>query len=312
MQKVLGCFQERLAYSEEPMEDLTGEEMIIKKSKSNCLRTWLKKDGSLKPLFYEILSRFPIPVRQYFAGIWDGDGYQRNRQLSKGPHKILGLCLDMAENGNEPVLMLAQIFDLTIDYVTRKGEKYKNYQPSYRVHLGGPKAEMFMLLIYPYLIENRSLIRKFLLERKCPENLLEEGLQFSWPYLAGYADAEGYYEMRLNHAKCKRKNGYTISSSYKFRFNLTSNDFESLKFIKQQIIDRGFKFQMDHIGTYEKVKGKKGQNPKNWKPTLRVDMGGGPKELSRFYKNFFFYSLIHKKKDLMKKTMEYSQIIFRQ
>ena len=270
------------------------------------------KDGTVNPLFHKIKSRFPIPVRQYFAGIWDGDGYQRNTKKANRPNKILQLCLDMAENGKEPVLMLAKIFDLTIRYVTRKGERYKNSQPSYRVDLGGPKAEMFMLLVYPYLIENRSLIRKFLLERKCPENLLEEGLQFSWPYLAGYADAEGYYEMRLYHAKCKRKNGYAISSSYKFRFNLTSNDFKSLKFIKQQIIDRGFKFQMDHIGTYEKVKGKKGQNPKNWKPTLRVDMGGGPKELTRFYKNFYQYALIEKKRKAMEKTMEYSQLIYRQ
>jgi len=279
--------------------------MIIRKSKSNYLRSWRLKDGTVNPLFHKIKSRFPIPVRQYFAGIWDGDGYQRNRQSSQ-------LCLDMAENGNEPVLMLAKIFDLTIRYVKRKGEKYKNRQPSYIVDLGGPKAVMFMLLIYPYLIENRSLIRKFLLERKCPENLLEEGLQFSWPYLAGYADAEGYYEMRLYHAKCKRKNGYAISSSYKFRFNLTSNDFKSLKFIKQQIIDRGFKFQKDQIDTYEKVKGKKGQNPKNWKPTLRVDMGGGPKELTRFYKNFYQYALIEKKRKAMEKTMEYSQLIYRQ
>ena len=313
MQKILGCFQERLAYSEEPMEDLAGErEMIIKKSKSNYLRTWLKKDGSLIPLFYEILARFPIALRQYFAGIWDGDGYQRNRQLSNRPYKTLRLCLDMAKNGNEPVLMLAQIFDLSLDYVTRKGEKYKNYQPSYRVHLGGPKAEMFMLLIYPYLIENRSVIRKILLERGIPERLLKDPLTFSWPYLAGYADAEGYYEMRLYHEKCKRKKGNSIVSSYKFRFNLTSNDFESLKFIKQQIIDKGFQFRKDHIDTYEKVKKREGRNPENWKPTLRVDMGGGPKELSRFYKNFFFYSLIHKKKDVMKKTMEYSQIICRQ
>ena len=312
MQEVLGCFQERLAYSEEPMENLAGErEMIIKKGKSNYLRTWLKKDGSLKPLFYEILARFPIAVRQYFAGIWDGDGYQRNRQLSNSSYKTLGLCLDMAENGNEPVLMLSQIFDLTLDYVTRKGEKYKNYQPSYRVHLGGPKAEMFMLLIYPYLIENRSLIRKLLLERGIPERLLKDPLTFSWPYLAGYADAEGYYEMRLYHAKCKRKNGYRIASSYKFRFNLTSNNFKSLKFIKQQIIDRGFKFRKESIETYEKVKKREGRSPENWKPTLKVDMGGGPKELTRFYKNFYQYALIEKKRKAMEKTMEYSQIIYR-
>ena len=283
--------------------------MIIKKSKSSNLRSWKLKDGTINPLFHKIKSQFPIPARQYFAGVWDGDGYQRNRKKANRPSKLLELSLEMAENGKEPVLMLARIFDLTIRYCTRKGERYKNYQSTYKISLSGPKGEMFMLLVYPYLIENRSLVRKIILERGCPEDLLEEGLQFSWPYLAGYADAEGYYEMRLYHEKCKRKNGYRISSSYKFRFNLTSNDFESLKFIKQQIIDKGFQFRKDHIDTYEKVKKRKGRSPENWKPTLRVNIGGGPKELSRFYKNFSFYSLIHKKKNVMKKTMEYSRVI---
>ena len=69
MQKVLGCFQERLAYSEEPMENLAGEkEMILKKGKSNFLRSWRLKDGTINPLLDQIKSRFPIPVRQYFAG----------------------------------------------------------------------------------------------------------------------------------------------------------------------------------------------------------------------------------------------------
>ena len=88
--------------------------MIIRKSKSNHLRSWTLKDGTVHPLFYEIKDRFPIPARQYFAGIWDGDGYQRNTKKANGPNKILQLCLDMAENGKEPVFMLSRIFDLTI------------------------------------------------------------------------------------------------------------------------------------------------------------------------------------------------------
>jgi len=295
------------------MEDLAGErEMIIKESKSKNLRSWSLKDGTVNPLFYEIKDRFPIPARQYFAGVWDGDGYQRNRKKTNGLNKTLQLCLDMAENGKEPVLMLAQIFDLTIRYVTRKGEKYKNYQPSYIVDLGGPKGEMFLLLVYPYLIENRSIVREILLERKCPEDLLEEGLQFSWPYLAGYADAEGYYQMKLRHTKRKRKNGYGISSSYHFRFTLTSNDFESLRFIKQQIINRGFKFRKEDVQTYKNRKKREGINPEKWRPTLQIYLRGGPAEHSRFYKNYFEYSLILKKKKIMEKTMEYSQIIYRQ
>ena len=276
--------------------------MIIKQSKSSNLRSWKLKDGTINPLFHKIKSQFPIPARQYFAGVWDGDGYQRNRIRSDRPNKTLELALEMAENGKEPVLALAKIFDLTIRYCTRKGEKYKNYQPTYKISLSGPKGEMFMLLVYPYLIENKSLVREILLERGCPEDLLEEGLQFSWPYLAGYADAEGHYHMKLRHTKQKRKNGYAISSNYKFRFNLSSNDFESLKFIKQQIIDRGFKFRKEDISVYKNI---------NWNPTLRIDLRGGPAEHSRFYKNFFFYSLIHKKKNVMKKTMEYSRIICR-
>ena len=276
---------------------------IIRKSESKNLRSWSLKDGTINPLLHKIKANFPTPARQYFAGIWDGDGYQRNRARSDRPSKTFELCLEMAENGKEPVLMLAKIFDLTIRYVTRKGEKYKNYQPSYQVSLSGPKGEMFMLLIYPYLIENKSFIRKFLLERECPERLLEENLQFSWPYLAGYADAEGNYYMKLHHEKQKRKNGYAISSSYKFRFNLSSNDFESLRFIKQQIINKGFQFRKEDVTIYNNIK---------WNPTLRIYLKGGAVEHSKLYKNFYMYSLISRKKKTMEKTMEYARIIYRQ
>ena len=281
--------------------------MILKKSKSSFLRSWRLKDGTVNPLFSQIKSRFPIPARQYFAGIWDGDGYQRNTKKANGPNKILQLCLDMAENGKEPVFMLSRIFDLTIRQNIRNGEKYKNYQPSYIVDLGGPKGEMFLLLIYPYLIENRSIVREILLERECPEDLLKEGFQFSWPYLSGYADAEGNYCMKLLHQK--RTSGHGVKSYYKFRFNLTSNDFESLRFIKQQIIDRGFKFRKEDIHTYKNTKKREGTNPEKWRPTLHIYLKGGPAELSKLYKNFYRYSLIKKKKDIMEKTMEYSRII---
>ena len=286
--------------------------MILKKSKSSFLRSWRLKDGTVNPLFSQIKSRFPIPARQYFAGIWDGDGYQRNTKKANGPNKILQLCLDMAENGKEPVFMLSRIFDLTIRRNIRKGEKYKNYQPSYIVDLGGPKGEMFLLLIYPYLIENRSIVQEILLERKCPENLLNEDLQFSWPYLSGYTDAEGHCSMKLCHEKYKRKNGHGVTSFYKFKFTLTSNDFESLRFIKQQIIDRGFKFRREDIHTYKNVKKREGTNPEKWKPTLHIYLKGGPTEHSRFYKNFYMYSLIKKKKYMMSKTIEYSRIIHKQ
>jgi hypothetical protein len=313
MQKVLGCFQERLAYSEEPMEDLAGEkEMILKKSKSNTLRSWRLKDGTINPLFHKIKSRFPIPARQYFAGIWDGDGHSNLRRQKSQYRKTVHLQLEMAQNGCEPVIMLSKIFDLSLRRKIRKGERYKNNQPSYRVDLGGPKAEMFMLLIYPYLIEDKQWIREILLAKNCPEHMLQEELTFSWPYLAGYADAEGHYRMYLRHDKQKHKNGYSICSSYRFHFSLSSTDFTSLTFIKNKIIGKGFKFNKDYIRRYENTKVREGTNPKKWKPGLDIALKGGPKELSRFYKNFYFYSLIKKKRNIMEKTMEYSEIIHRQ
>ena len=155
--------------------------MIIKKSKSPHLRTWFEKDGSLKPIFYEIKARFPIEDRQYYGGSWDGDGYHRNRQKKNRKNKNLAITLEMAQDGCEPVLKLAHIFDLSIRCVDRAAsgkEKYKNYQRTYVVDLGGPKAEMFLLLIYPYVVFRRPSIRKILLARGIPEKLLKASITF--------------------------------------------------------------------------------------------------------------------------------------
>jgi hypothetical protein len=285
--------------------------MIVKKSKSNNLRSWTLKDGTVNPLFYKIKDRFPISARQYFAGIWDGDGYQRNEQRPNRVKSTLGLSLEMAQNGCEPVLMLSKIFDLTLRYVKREGEKYKNYQATYSVNLGGPKGEMFMLLIYPYLIENKKIMREILLARGCPESMLQKQLTFSWAYLAGYADAEGHYGMKLRHEKQKRKNGYGICSYYAFYFILTSNDFTSLTFIKNKIIGKGFKFNKDRIKSRGGQKVQEGRDPEKWNPTLDITMGGGAQQLSKFYKNFYHYSLIKRKRKAMEKTIAYNQIIHR-
>jgi len=57
VQKVLGCFQERLAYSEKPMEDLAGEKEImtwrknadgVAKNKQQIIqKDWFKENGSI-------------------------------------------------------------------------------------------------------------------------------------------------------------------------------------------------------------------------------------------------------------------------
>ena len=64
MQKVLGCFQERLAHSEEPMEDLAGEEMngltqLLAQSDEPVKTKKCKKCGEVKSLndFYRERNR---------------------------------------------------------------------------------------------------------------------------------------------------------------------------------------------------------------------------------------------------------------
>ena len=287
--------------------------MILKKSNSNYVRTWFEKDGSLKPLFYEIKARFPIEDRQYYGGSWDGDGYHRNRQKKNRKNKNLAITLEMAQDGCEPVLKLAHIFDLSLRCVDRAAsgkEKYKNYQPTYIVDLAGPKAEMFLLFIYPYVVFRRPSIRKILLARGIPERLLKASITFSWPYLAGFADAEGTYDMTLRHEKVQRKKGMTISSGYKFCFRLPNTDFSSLDFIKNKIIEAGFEFRKDLVRHHDNSTSRHG-NPDNWSPCKIITLRGSPVELSRFYKKFYMYSLIKKKKDVMERTMSYSNIIFR-
>ncbi len=278
--------------------------VILKKGKSNHLKSWLLKDKTINPLLNKIRSRFPIGTRQYFAGLWDGDGHQRLR-IHKGQYKTLQCSLELAENGCEPVLELSKIFDLSVRY---KKSKHPTCQPSYAVDLSGPKGKMFLLCMQPYLIEKHEPVYKILLEMGCPEKMLIKDLTFSWPYLAGYADAEGNYTMRLTHYKLKNgKKG----SSYKFRFMLTSNNFTSLTFIKNKIMEEGFTFIKDYVSRYENVTPREGRHPERWKPTLDIQVGGGVKELARFYKNFYRYALIEKKREVMNKTMEYSQLIYR-
>ena len=287
--------------------------MIIKKSNSRYLRTWLEKDGSLKPLFWEIKKRFPLEERQYYGGCWDGDGCHEHRQKKNGATKHLYISLEMAQDGCEPVFKLAHIFDATVFARSkRKGKRYENYQRGFTAGLAGPKAEMFLLFIYPHVVFRRPSIRKILLERGVPPRLLKDPITFSWPYLAGFADAEATVAMRLRHEKIKDK----IHSTYRATFTIPNTDFASLTFIKNKIMEAGFKFRKDHIKHYHdtivgEAQQARGANPKNWSPCKVISVSGGAKELSRLYENIIDFSLIKKKKDLMEKTMRYKSLFWR-
>jgi len=271
--------------------------IIIRQSSSLYFRKWNDVVASMA-------KNFSTSDRKYFAGMTDGDG--SFHIPDKYPGKIR-LGLELRHDKAEPVLKLAELFDLTISkkiYLKKKG----NTKSSLKVELSGIKAKIFLFSIYPYLLEVKKEARAVLISLGCPEGHLPEERQFSFEYLAGYTDSEGTVEFRLAHSKTKTGN---ITSSYKMRYELTSNDNPHLQFIKQNLIDLGFDhFRKDYIDNYEKEKreGRKGANPEKWKPTTHMSLGGTPTQLSKFYKNIEPFILIKHKKDNMLHTIKYNDI----
>ena len=246
---------------------------------------------------------FSISDHKYFAGMTDGDG--SFHIPTKYPGK-LRIGLELRHDHAEPVLKLAEIFDLTISkkiYLI----PYGNTQPTLKIELSGIKAKLFLFSIYPYLLEEKNKARAVLLSLDCPEKHLPKEKQFSFEYLAGYTDAEGSVIFKLRHEKTKVGN---ITSNYKQYFTLTSNDNAHLQFIKKNLIDLGFDhFRKDYIKTYKNVKKREGTNPEKWKDTTHVYLGGSPTQLSKFYKNVEPFMLIKHKKDNMQHTITYDRVI---
>jgi len=249
-----------------------------------------------------IAKNFSVSDRKYFAGMIDGDG---SFHISTSNSKKLRIGLELRHDHAEPVVKLAELFDLTISKFFRLNQK--NTQPSLKIELSGIKAKLFLYAIYPYLLEKKDRAREALLALVCPEEYLQDEKQFSFEYLAGYTDAEGCVHFRLNHEKTKIGN---ICSHYRQYFQLTSTDNAHLQFIKQQLINLGFDhFRKDYIGTYENVKKTEGRNPEKWKPRIDISLGGSPTQLSKFYKNVEPFMLIKHKKDNMRHTITYDKII---
>jgi hypothetical protein len=264
--------------------------IIIRKSSSNHFRGW-------NDIMTSIAKNFSISDRKYFAGMIDGDG---SFHLPKNNLRKLRIALELRHDHAEPVLRLAELFDLTISKIFRLNRK--NAQPSLRVELNAIKAKLFLYTIHPYLLEKKDNARKVLLALDCPEEYLQEGdeRQFSFVYLAGYTDAEGCVRFNLLHLKTKIGN---ITSSYRTGYVLTSNDNAHLQFIKQRLIDQGFDhFRKDYIDTYKNSK------RKNRKPTTQITLGGSPTQLSKFYEKVEPFMLIKHKKDNMRHTILYDQI----
>ena len=283
-------------FPEEIKKGQKTKKIIIRRSSSTNFRGWNDVVASMA-------KNFSISDRKYFAGMTDGDG--SFHIPTKYPNKIR-IGLELRHDHAEPVLKLAEIFDLTISkkiYLKKKG----NTQPTLKVELGGIKAKVFLFSVYPYLLEEKDKARKVLLALDFSEEYLPKERQFSFEYLAGYTDAEGTVYFTLKHRKTKIG---SIRSYYQQYYILTSNNNGHLQFIKKNLIDLGFDhFRKDFIRTYKNVKKRKGTNPEKWKNTSVVSLGGTPTQLSKFYKNVEPFILIKHKKENMQHTITYDRVI---
>ena len=293
------------------MNNLNETEKKEKKSKIFLI----KKSSSKNIRNVEGISRwmgenFSVSERQYFAGMIDGDGYVGVRIPKNRKHLKLAVVLDLRHDHAEPVTRLAELFDLSISkrvYLERT-----NTQPSIKVELSGVKARLFLICIYPYMLEKKKRIKEILIKLDCPEKHLPDTREFSLEYLAGYIDAEGSVCFRLNHSKTKAGN---ITSFYSYYLTLTSNDTNHLQYVKENLIKLGYDhFRKDYVNTYKTEKAKtklparENRNPDKWNDTTHVILGGTTKQLSKLYKNVEPFMLIKHKKDNMKSTIRYNSI----
>jgi len=278
-----------------PEKSKKSKTVIIRKSSSNNFREW-------NDVMASIAKNFSVSDRKYFAGMIDGDG---SFHIPTSNSSQIRIGLELRHDHAEPVLRLAELFDLTISKSIRLNQEI--IKPTLKIELSGIKSKLFLYAIYPYLLEKKDHARKVLLALVCPEEYLQGEKQFSFEYLAGYTDAEGCVHFRLVHQKQKTGN---ISSFYQMNYELISNDNAHLQFIKQQLIDRGFDhFRKDYIDTYKNVKKREGRDPKRWKNTTHIALGGSPTQLSSFCKNVEPFMLIKHKKDNMNHTITYDRII---
>jgi hypothetical protein len=293
------------------MNNLSETEKKEKKSKIFLI----KESSSKNTRDVEGISRwmgenFSVSERQYFAGMMDGDGYVGVRFPKNRKHLKLSVVLDLRHDHAEPVYRLAELFDLSISkrvYLERT-----NTQPSVKVELAGVKARLFLICIYPYMLEKKKRIKEILLKLDCPEKHLPDKREFSLEYLAGYIDAEGSVCFRLLHTKTKTGN---ISSSYRYYLTLSSNDSDHLQYVKENLIKLGYDhFRKDYVNTYKTEKAKtklparENRNPDKWNDTTHVILGGTTKQLSKLYKNVEPFMLIKHKKDNMKSTIRYNSL----
>lgn len=270
---------------------------LIRESKVKNIYTYFNKEGELVKPLQEILTNFSNQERKYFAGMADGDGCFRK----KG--RTIAFVLELREDASEPISALAKIFDGTVR--KKINLKSKNTKPSLILELYGMKVFLFSLCVYPYLLEKKNLVKEIILNSKINKKIkfkFNEEMdkkRFSFEYLAGYTDAEGSIQMCLTHQKGWKGK---ITSGYKFRYNLCSNDHEHLSFIKNNLLKMGYNFRKDYIENYK--------NRKNCKPTKHIYLKGGPQEHLKLYEKILPFCKIQNKIKKMKDTSNYVMVNF--
>jgi len=285
---------------------MTTKSEIIYKSKTKNLRSLFDKKGNGLPIYNNILDKFTTDERAYYAGMIDGDGSISYAERKNRPGKRLKIVLELKEVNAEPLAELANTFDLSV----RRKIYYDiktDTKPSLVCEFGKAKAEIFLMMIYPHLLEKKLLVKNILTDLKCPAEYLTNDKQFSYAYLAGYTDAEGCITFKLRHQKGWKGKG--ITSNYNCSYRLTSNNFGHLAYLKNQLEEKGYKFNKDEIKNYKNVKKREGRNPDKWKST-KVLIIGGWEQLNNLYESLLKYSKINNKRQLMKRTQQYHNLIY--
>ena len=136
---------------------MTTKSETIYESKTKHLRYLFDEQGNALPIYNDILDKFTAEEKAYYAGMIDGDGSIQYLKRKDRPGKKLKIVLELKEVNAEPLTELANIFDLS---VRRKIYDVKtNTQPTLVCEFGKAKAEVFLFMVYPHLLEKNYLLK---------------------------------------------------------------------------------------------------------------------------------------------------------
>jgi hypothetical protein len=250
----------------------------------------LKKDGSLSSFYRKILSRFEPEEIQYYAGLMDGDG-----SIGWNSHnsKTIRLQINLTEEAAEPLFELAEKLDIPLSRseVTEEFKKErKNDKPCINLNIYREKAWFFLLLIYPYLLEKKEkgkelLITKFRGFLDCHQRRMHQR-HFSFPYLAGYSDAEGHFKY-----KYKQKEGFN------FGYIVHSTAIGHIDYLGEQLCRLGYRVNYSKV--YKKT---------NRKPSKKISITN-LLDLKKLYEELIPFVKIKRKKRAMTMTNFYTNYL---